>query len=62
LATGVHLLVDLENVQPSPKEVEAWLGDAGEAWVFCGPNQLKRKAGFEVDSPRSTLIPISPQA
>ena len=59
MATGVHLLVDLENVQPSPKEVEAWLGDAGEAWVFYGPNQLKRKAGFEVDSPRSTLIPIS---
>lgn len=59
MATGVHLLVDLENVQPYPTEVEAWLGDAGQAWVFYGPNQLKRKAGFERDSPRSTLIPIS---
>ncbi|MDR6857876.1 PIN domain-containing protein [Variovorax guangxiensis] len=59
MATSVHLLVDLENVQPSPKEVEAWLGDAGQAWVFYGPHQLKRKAVFELDSPRSTLIPIS---
>lgn len=59
MATGVHLLVDLENVQPSPEEVEAWLGDTGAAWVFYGPHQLKRKAGFELDSPRSTLIPIS---
>lgn len=59
MSTGVHLLVDLENVQPYPTEVEAWLGDAGQAWVFYGPHQLKRKAGFECDSPRSTLIPIS---
>jgi hypothetical protein len=59
MSTGVHLLVDLENVQPPPKEVEAWLGDDGEAWVFYGPHQIKRKAGFELDSPRSTLIPIS---
>ena len=57
--TGVHLLIDLENVQPSPLEVEAWLGEAGEAWVFYGPHQLKRKAAFEVDSPRSTLVPIA---
>lgn len=56
---GVHLLIDLENVQPSPLEVEAWLGEAGEAWVFYGPHQLKRKAAFEVDSPRSTLVPIA---
>ncbi|MEJ8816225.1 PIN domain-containing protein [Variovorax ureilyticus] len=55
----VHLLVDLENVQPSPGDVEAWLGGAGQAWVFYGPHQLKRKADFEVKSPRSTLIPIS---
>ncbi len=59
MTAGVHLLVDLENVQPSPEEVEAWLGDAGQAWVFYGPHQLKRKAAFERDSPRSTLIPIS---
>ena len=59
MGAGVHLLVDLENVQPSPEEVEAWLGEAGEAWVFYGPHQLKRKAAFEVDSPRSTLVPIA---
>jgi hypothetical protein len=59
MATGVHLLVDLENVQPSPEDVEAWLGQHGEAWVFYGPHQLKRKAGFEANSPRSTLVPIS---
>lgn len=59
MSAGVHLLVDLENVQPSPQEVEAWLGEAGEAWVFYGPHQLKRKAAFEVESPRSTLVPIA---
>lgn len=59
MGASVHLLVDLENVQPSPQEVEAWLGEAGEAWVFYGPHQLKRKAAFEVDSPRSTLVPIA---
>lgn len=59
MGTGVHLLVDLENVQPSPLEVEAWLGEAGEAWVFYGPHQLKRKAAFEAGSPRSTLVPIA---
>lgn len=59
MTIGIHLLVDLENVQPSPMEVEAWLGNAGQAWVFYGPTQLKRKAAFERDSPRSTLIPIS---
>ena len=59
MGAGVHLLVDLENVQPSPQEVEAWLGEAGEAWVFYGPHQLKRKAAFEVNSARSTLVPIA---
>lgn len=59
MGAGVHLLVDLENVQPSPQEVEAWLGEVGEAWVFYGPHQLKRKAAFEVGSPRSTLVPIA---
>ncbi|MDM0053593.1 PIN domain-containing protein [Variovorax sp. J22R115] len=56
---NVHLLVDLENVQPAPSDVEAWLGGEGHAWVFYGPHQLKRKADFELNSPRSTLIPIS---
>lgn len=57
--TGVCLLVDLENIQPSPEEVESWLGDKGEAWIFYGPHQAKRKAVFETHSPRSTLVPIS---
>lgn len=59
MPADVQLLVDLENVQPSPQDVEAWLGKAGQAWVFYGPNQLKRKAAFEQHSPRSTLVPIS---
>ncbi|MGJ7609525.1 MULTISPECIES: PIN domain-containing protein [unclassified Variovorax] len=59
MSAGVHLLVDLENVQPSPQEVEAWLGETGKAWVFYGPHQHKKKAGFEAGSPRSTLVPIS---
>ena len=43
MASGVHLLVDLENVQPSPQDVEAWLGDVGQAWVFYGPHQLSAR-------------------
>ena len=31
---GVYLLVDLENVQPSPLEVEAWLNEVGQARVY----------------------------
>ena len=51
MATGVHLLVDLENVQPSPKEVEAWLGDAGEAWVFYGPEPAQTQGGLRSRQP-----------
>jgi len=51
MGAGVHLLVDLENVQPSPQEVEVWLGKVDEAWVFYGPDRLKRKAAFEAGSP-----------
>jgi hypothetical protein len=32
--TGVYLLADLENVQPSSLEVEAWLDEVGQARVF----------------------------
>lgn len=59
MSAAVYLLIDLENVQPSPQEVESWLGNDGKAWVFYGPHQLKRKAAFEAESPRSTLVPIS---
>jgi hypothetical protein len=41
------LLVALENVQSSPQKVEHGLGFLGEAWVFYGPHQLKRKAAMQ---------------
>jgi len=31
------LLVDLENVQPSPQEVEAWLGKAASELAKAAP-------------------------
>ena len=37
MGTGVHLLVDLENVQPSPQEVEAWLGKAASELAKAAP-------------------------
>lgn len=32
----MHLLVDLENLQPAADEVSAFIGSGGRAWVFHG--------------------------
>ncbi|MEQ1807595.1 MAG: PIN domain-containing protein [Burkholderiaceae bacterium] len=55
----MHLLVDLENVQPSAAEVAAWMGASGRAWIFYAPQQLKLLPGFGSLGERVTLIPIS---
>jgi hypothetical protein len=39
-----YLLVDFENLQPSPKDVEQVRGDEYRLWVFHGPHQNKFSA------------------
>lgn len=46
MGVGVHLLVDLENIQPSPQEVEAWLGEVGDRII-----ELASKEGDTVLDP-----------
>jgi hypothetical protein len=53
-----HLLVDLENVQPTPGAVAAWMGSDHKAWIFYGPHQKKLLPSFEALGPRVTLVPI----
>ena len=53
------LLVDLESVQPTPAEVENWLGDEGSAWVFHGRHQLKMLPKYTALGSRVTVVPIS---
>jgi PIN domain-containing protein len=54
-----HLLVDLENVQPTAEAVATWMGPVGKAWIFFGPHQHKLLAAFKALGERVTLVPIS---
>jgi PIN domain-containing protein len=54
-----HLLVDLENVQPSAQAVQKWMGANGKAWIFYGPHQQKLLPSFSDLGEAVTLIPIS---
>lgn len=54
-----HLLVDLENIQPTASAVADWMGAEGKAWIFYGPHQHKLLASFRALGERVTLIPIS---
>ena len=55
----MHLLVDLENVQPTAAEVAAWMGASGRVWIFYAPQQLKLLRSFGALGDRVTLVPIS---
>lgn len=54
-----HLLVDLENVQPSAEAVADWMGTKGKTWIFHGPHQRKLLPSFQDIGDGVTLIPIS---
>lgn len=55
----MHLLVDLENVQPPAQAVDLSIGVEGTAWIFYSPQQQKLLAAFEALGDRVTLVPIS---
>ncbi|MDT3678870.1 MAG: hypothetical protein ROZ64_08545 [Burkholderiaceae bacterium] len=43
----MHLLIDLENVQPTAHAVDVWIGVDGTAWIFHSPQQQRLLAAFE---------------
>ncbi|MCW5635598.1 MAG: hypothetical protein KIT17_19830 [Rubrivivax sp.] len=56
---AVHVLVDLENNQPTLEDVKRLVPDVTHVWLFHSPNQVKRLASFEPMGDRCTPVPIS---
>jgi hypothetical protein len=54
-----HLLIDLENVQPEPEDVRAWIEEFGPVWVFHGVNQRKLLPPLQAFGDRVTAVPTS---
>jgi hypothetical protein len=42
-----------------PGDIEAWISEAGSAWVFHGPHQLKLLPRYSAIGERVTIVPIS---
>jgi NTP pyrophosphatase (non-canonical NTP hydrolase) len=56
---GTHVLLDYENVQPSDAELRALVPDAGQVWVFHGPQQREVEKRFASFGTGATAVPIS---
>ena len=55
----VHVLVDLENNQPTLEDVKRLVPDMTHVWLFHSPGQAKRLASFAPLGERCTAVPIS---
>ncbi|MDH5539974.1 MAG: PIN domain-containing protein [Rhizobacter sp.] len=55
----VHVLVDLENNQPTLDEVRKLVPNLTEAWRFHSKQQTRRLQSFEAMGDRRTLVPIT---
>jgi hypothetical protein len=55
----VHVLVDLENNQPTLEDVQRLVPDITDAWLFHSPQLVKRLASFAPMGLRHTPVPIS---
>jgi hypothetical protein len=56
----VHVLVDLENVQPPAALLENLAPGFADAWIFHGPHQEKLSKTFKtLIGERATLVPIT---
>jgi hypothetical protein len=56
----VHVLVDLENVQPPAALLEELASGFADAWIFHGPHQQKLSQAFKtLIGDRATLVPIT---
>lgn len=56
---GTHVLLDYENVQPSEEELRHMVPDAGQVWVFHGPQQRQVEQRFASFGTNVTAVPIS---
>lgn len=55
----VHVLVDLENNQPTLEEVRALVPNLTDIWLFHSGKQVRHLASFEPLAQRQTPVPIS---
>ncbi|WP_185868073.1 PIN domain-containing protein [Variovorax sp. DXTD-1] len=56
----VHVLVDLENVQPPAALLDELAPGFADAWIFHGPHQQKLSQTFKtLIGGRATLVPIT---
>ena len=58
-APGTHVLLDYENVQPNDGELRSLVPDAGQVWVFHGPQQHQVEQRFPSFGANVTAVPIS---
>lgn len=59
-ASPVHVLVDLENVQPPAALLDTLVPGFADAWIFHGPNQQRLSRSFKaLIGDRATLVPIT---
>ncbi|CAN7782646.1 PIN domain-containing protein [Variovorax sp. LjRoot175] len=60
MASQVHVLVDLENVQPPAALLDELAPGFADAWIFHGPHQQKLSQTFKtMIGDRATLVPIT---
>lgn len=57
--SGLHVLVDFENVQPTFEEVARLAPGVTEIWLFHGPHQVKLAQQFKSAHDGVTTVPIS---
>jgi len=57
--TKTYLLIDLENRQPDPELVAAWMGQDGEAWIFYGEQQIALLPNYWQLGDQVSIVPIS---
>jgi len=57
--SGLHVLVDFENVQPTFEEVAKLAPGVTEVWLFHGPHQVKLAQQFKAAHDDVTAVPIS---
>lgn len=53
----VHLLVDLENLQPEPDQIRAFLLQPGSVWIFHDAKQKKLLPPLKALGDEVTLVP-----
>lgn len=56
---AVHVLVDLENNQPTLGDVQRMVPDVTDVWLFHSAAQKKHLASFEAMGERQTPVPIT---